>query len=120
MILAIFNIGERRKHNRYNTDVKVRYVPANSQEDATEEGIVRDISCGGLKLDTINPINKRAHILVEISLKDLDITFAATGVVRWGKKLNGLTSHGIKFRWISDQEAYKKYIEMLDITEGTY
>ncbi|MBN1405485.1 MAG: PilZ domain-containing protein [Candidatus Omnitrophica bacterium] len=113
--------GDRRRHKRYTIDLYADYAFTKLWEDVAEKGIIRDISCSGMKLDACIKLNRRSHFVISVKSGDSessDITI--TGKARWLKKQNIVITYGIEIRWVSDADAYKQYIEKLKEADSIY
>ena len=109
---------DRRKSKRFNTEICTGYSAAKMKTETGSEGMVTNLSHGGLELDLYDKLGKKAHILVEIPLKWAEANLTVGGRVVWLRSYGDLISCGIKIDWISNEEEYREYIERLGIVNG--
>ena len=116
---------DRRKHTRHSIDLLANYTLAPSflkrlNSDSAGEGIIKDMSYGGIGLEVCERLIKSMPVMVEFILKSRDIHVSVSGRVIWAKKHNDTTSCGIKLDWISNEDAYSDYMEMLRFANEIY
>jgi len=78
-------VGVMRRHDRRLADIRIVYEVQSSEK--TYEGIVTNISNGGLCLTTDTPITTKDHILVRTPLPN----FCRKAMVRWVKETNAVS-----------------------------
>lgn len=78
-------VGIMRRHDRRSADIKIVYEVTDSEKRC--EGIVTNISHGGLCLHTDVPISRKDHILVRTPLPN----FCRKAIVRWVKETNAVS-----------------------------
>ena len=120
-------VKDRRRYARHNTELPANYSFAPSSffkklngDTATCKGIIKDMSPGGIRLDAWERLNKSMHVIVEILLKSGEIHVSMSGKVIWTKKLNDITTCGIKLNWVSNESAYSDFVEMLRLASDIY
>jgi Tfp pilus assembly protein PilZ len=91
---------ELRRHSRTAIDVLVEFVG----KDATERigGRARDISLGGMFIETDRPLPFSAEVTVHLTLPSQKAAFALPGVVRWNRD-GGM---GVQFGLIGARETH--------------
>lgn len=72
---------EQRRYARATIDCTLSFV-IKGQAD-TREGIGRDISVGGMFIETTRPARFGAEVVVHVRLPGAADTFALPGTVRW-------------------------------------
>ncbi len=91
---------ELRRHNRTVVDVPVEFVGKGATERFA--GRAKDISLGGLFVETDNPLPFSSEVIVHITLPSQKAPFALPGVVRWNR--NG--GMGVQFGLIGARETH--------------
>jgi Tfp pilus assembly protein PilZ len=91
---------ELRRHSRTVVDVPVEFV----RKGATERfaGRARDISLGGVFIETDRPLPFSAEVIVHVTLPSQKAPFALPGVVRWNRD-GGM---GVQFGLIGARETH--------------
>ena len=116
----------RRAHQRYATNAKANCTirPYSMlgilKDEIKTEGIIKNMSCNGMKLNIYGKFRKNAQVFVEITLRGLNTTIEATGRIIWLKQDHDTIICGIRFDWVSDEYMYYKYIKMLEEAETIY
>jgi hypothetical protein len=72
---------EQRRHTRCPIDVPVTIQPKG--EEGTLDGIAKDISIGGMSIETSNPAEFGAAVVIRVRLPTSKGELALPGVVRW-------------------------------------
>jgi len=116
----IERFGERRRDERYKTALDAPYAVTRLKESIEGKGVIRDISYSGLRLDICERLNKRAHFIIPIITQKLGIYVTVSGKIIWIKRQDDVASYGIKLDWFSDEDAYKKYIKILESADEIY
>lgn len=91
---------ELRRHNRAPVDVPVEFVGKGATERSA--GRARDISLGGMFIETDKPLPFSAEVVVHVTLPSQKAPFALPGVVRWNR--NG--GMGVQFGLIGARETH--------------
>jgi PilZ domain-containing protein len=91
---------ELRRHNRAAVDVPVEFVAKGGTERSA--GRARDISLGGMFIETDTPLPFSAEVIVHLTLPSQKTPFAMPGVVRWNR--NG--GMGVQFGLIGARETH--------------
>lgn len=103
----------RRKHQRFRIDLKANYA-VTRPKNGEGEGVINNVSDGGLGLNLCDNLNKNAYLVVELVLQELNTSVTVGGKVIWSKNYKDFASCGIKVDWISDRGAYTEYIKRLE------
>jgi hypothetical protein len=111
---------ERRKYKRHMVNMCADFAFAKLWENVVEKGLIRDISYGGLRLETANKLNKRTSFVIAIKSEELAIDITVIGKAKWIKKYDGAISYGMEIKWISDENTYRRYIEILEEADRLY
>ena len=96
-------IAERRSHPRFPEEVRVRY---RDLEDSAPSGWgrSRDISLGGLRLQTDTEIPAGCHLAVEIHIEtETAPVLALAEILRCEPSGDGWMAGG-RFLWVSDED----------------
>jgi uncharacterized protein (TIGR02266 family) len=101
---------EQRKHARIETKALVDYTGTNALLDHK----IRDISIGGLRIETEFLEEEGTEVDLYISLPEIDEGFEAKGVVAWMND-DEPKDMGIKFTQISEEAkaVLKRYLDFL-------
>ena len=91
---------ELRRHSRAAVDVPVEFVGKGGTERSA--GRARDISLGGMFIETDAPLPFSAEVIVHLTLPSQKAPFALPGVVRWNR--NG--GMGVQFGLIGARETH--------------
>jgi type IV pilus assembly protein PilZ len=91
---------ELRRHNRAPLDVSVEFVSKGS--DARGVGRAKDISLGGMYIETTEPLAFSSELTVYVTLPGQKGPFALPGVVRWTRG-DGM---GVQFGLIGARETH--------------
>jgi hypothetical protein len=91
---------ELRRHNRAPLDVTVEFVIKGSDKRIT--GRAKDISLGGMFIETSSPITFSSELVVHVTLPSQKAPFALPGVVRW-TRTDGM---GVQFGLIGARETH--------------
>ena len=91
---------ELRRHSRAAVDVPVEFVAKGGTERSA--GRARDISLGGMFIETDTPLPFSAEVIVHVTLPSQKAPFALPGVVRWNR--NG--GMGVQFGLIGARETH--------------
>jgi Tfp pilus assembly protein PilZ len=75
---------------------------AKKDDDEFIEGLARDISLGGMFIETPMPAEFGAEIVIHITLPEQSVELALPAVVRW-TRVNGM---GIQFRLLGARETH--------------
>ncbi len=92
---------ELRRHQRAPIDVPVQFVIKGTQE--RQAGQAKDISLGGMYVETPHTPKFGAEVLVHVTLPGQKAAFALPGVVRWVRAGEGM---GIQFGLIGARETH--------------
>ncbi len=114
------SLDDLRRENRKVTDtvINVRYVNA-TQNNQTEVHSCRsqDISAGGLKLISHNPLNLGSKIAMEIDLGEMWAVIDVKVQVKWCLEIDEAPTYYIGVKLIeiekSNRQVWKKFIEKL-------
>ena len=103
-------MNEQRKQARIETKALVDYTGTNALLDHK----IRDISAGGLRIETEFLEQEGTEVDLYISLPEIDEGFEAKGVVVWVNQ-DSPKDMGIKFVQMSDEAkaVLKKYLDYL-------
>ena len=74
---------ELRRHSRSAIDVPVEFVGKGASERFA--GRAKDISLGGMFIETADPLPFAAEVTVHVTLPSQKTAFALPGVVRWNR-----------------------------------
>lgn len=91
---------EQRRHARAPIDCHVAFVAKGGTE--SRAGIGRDISLGGMFVETDAPAAFGTHVTVHVHLPGSDNPFALPGIVRWVKE----TGMGVQFGLLGARETH--------------
>jgi type IV pilus assembly protein PilZ len=75
------NVIEQRRHARAPIDTPLFFFVKGKEGEL--EGVGKDISVGGMAIDTKTPAAFNAEVIVHVSLPGSDEILALPGVVRW-------------------------------------
>jgi hypothetical protein len=108
---------ERRQEPRKSLQGQVFFicVSADGRESAQDIGVARDVSAGGMMIETTTPINTR-EIRIIASAPDNQQMEATGGVIYSMEVSEGMYSTGIFFQ--SDPEEAAKFVEQLMLACG--
>ena len=106
---------DRRKSKRFNVGLCTNYSTAKLASDIKHEGMITNLSKGGLEMDLYDKLKRRTRILVEVPAKWLRTNLTLSGSVVWVKPCEDLISCGIRIDWVSNEEEYREYIERLEV-----
>lgn len=96
-------IEEKRQYTRATIDLPVSFTAKGSSN--TEHGIGKDISIGGIFIQTHQPAAFGAEVIVKVRLfaaSGMEEEFALPGVVRWVRE-RGM---GVQFGLLGVQETH--------------
>jgi type IV pilus assembly protein PilZ len=93
-------VQELRRHHRAPLDVTVEFVGKGSVERTA--GRARDISLGGMFIETPSPLPFSSELVVHLTLPTQKGPFALPGVVRW-TRADGM---GVQFGLIGARETH--------------
>jgi hypothetical protein len=99
-------VVELRRYNRVPVAVPVEF--SEKGKEARERGKSKDLSIGGMFIETVRPLAFRAELVVYLALPGQSASFALPGVVRW----TGAGGMGIQFGLLGARETHA-------ITEAT-
>ena len=91
---------ELRRFTRARIDLPLLFV--RKDHDEFVEGLGRDLSLGGMFIETALPADFNAEIVVHVQMPDQPAEFALPAVVRWRRK-DGM---GIQFRMLGARETH--------------
>jgi PilZ domain len=91
---------ELRRHNRAPLGVLVEFVAKGTTERI--KGSCKDISIGGMFIETTSPLPFKAELTVHVTLPGQKAPFALPGVVRW-TRADGM---GVQFGLIGARETH--------------
>lgn len=91
---------ELRRHQRAPIDVAVEFVAKGGSERTA--GRARDISVGGMFIETAASVRFSSELVVHITLPGQKAPFVLPGVVRW----SGKDGMGIQFGLIGARETH--------------
>jgi hypothetical protein len=91
---------ELRRHSRTVIDASVEFVAKGGTEKFA--GRARDISLGGMFIETDKPLPFAAEVTVHVTLPSQKTPFALPGVVRWNRD-GGM---GVQFGLIGARETH--------------
>jgi type IV pilus assembly protein PilZ len=104
MILVLIwergTVIENRRHQRAPLDVSVEFVGKGSE--ARLRGRARDISVGGMFIETTEPLAFASELTVHITLPAQKQSFMLPGVVRWARD-GGM---GVQFGLVGARETH--------------
>ena len=96
-------VDEHRQHERATIDLALEFVRKDARgADARVPGKVRDISLGGMFIQTTSPPPFGAEILIHVSFGPRKAAFVLPGVVRWTRD-DGM---GIQFLPLGARETH--------------
>jgi hypothetical protein len=93
-------VPELRRHQRAPIDVAVEFVAKGAT--ARTAGRARDVSVGGMFIETVTPLPFSSELVVHVTLPGQRAPFVLPGVVRWSAK-DGM---GIQFGLIGARETH--------------
>jgi Tfp pilus assembly protein PilZ len=93
-------VVELRLHSRAAVDVPVEFVGKGATE--RHAGRARDISVGGMFIETDKPLPFSAEVIIHLTLPSQKAPFALPGRVRWNR--NG--GMGVQFGLIGARETH--------------
>jgi hypothetical protein len=99
-------VVELRRYNRVPLSVPVEF--SEKGKEGRQRGQSKDLSIGGMFIETARPLAFRAELVVHLSLPGQNAPFALRGVVRW----TGAGGMGIQFGLLGARETHA-------ITEAT-
>jgi type IV pilus assembly protein PilZ len=94
-------VVEQRRYQRAEIDVPVEFVAKSSTERVA--GQAKDISVGGMYVETPTPLAFGAELVVHVTLPGQKSPFALPGVVRWTKGSGGM---GVQFGLLGARETH--------------
>jgi len=94
-------VVELRRYQRAAIDVAVEFVAKGSTERTA--GRAKDISLGGMFIETATPLPFGAELVVHVTLPRQRAAFALPGVVRWARGTEGM---GVQFGLIGARETH--------------
>jgi type IV pilus assembly protein PilZ len=94
-------VVELRRHQRATIDVPVQFTAKGSQEPLA--GQAKDISVGGMFVQTPSPLAFGADLVVHLTLPGQRSSFALPAVVRWSRNGEGM---GLQFGLIGARETH--------------
>jgi type IV pilus assembly protein PilZ len=94
-------VVELRRHQRATIDIPVQFV-AKGSTDAFQ-GQARDISVGGMFVQTPSPLAFGADVVVSLTLPGQKTPFSLPAVVRWSRTGEGM---GLQFGLIGARETH--------------
>lgn len=95
---------ERRRHRRFFEEVRVRYRDLEGVEPSAW-GRTKDLSLGGLCLETAEPVPLGAHLALEVHIARETSPILALGrVVRVVELPEEEGTVGIEFLWIGEED----------------
>jgi type IV pilus assembly protein PilZ len=94
-------VAELRRHQRAPIDVPVQFVAKGSSERVV--GQAKDISVGGMFIETPSPLAFGADLVVHMTLPGHKTPFAIPAVVRWSRSGEGM---GLQFGLIGARETH--------------
>jgi len=103
---------ELRRTPRAPIDLPVAFV-SKAQETDRRGGRAKDISLGGMFVETVDPPSFGAEVVIELTLPGQRSAFAIPGVVRWTHP-DGM---GVQFRTLSARETFA-ITEIVRASEG--
>ncbi|WP_394836046.1 PilZ domain-containing protein [Pendulispora rubella] len=103
---------ELRRTPRAPIDLVVEFV-SKAKEAERRTGRAKDISLGGMFVETVDPPAFGAEVVVELTLPGQRSAFALPGVVRWTHP-DGM---GVQFRTLSARETFA-ITEIVRASEG--
>jgi hypothetical protein len=92
-------VQEQRRHYRKPVEYAVEFVVAGSSERVT--GVCRDLSLGGLNVETATPAPFGANVVIHLALSGIGDK-GIPGVVRWVKG----NAMGVQFGLLGARETY--------------
>jgi type IV pilus assembly protein PilZ len=92
-------VQEKRRHFRKPISCAVEFAVA---ESPRQKGVCRDLSLGGMHVQTLDPAPFGANVTVYLQLKGTDAPIALPGIVRWVKA----DEMGIQFGLLGARETY--------------
>jgi len=94
-------VVELRRHQRAPVDVPLQFTPRGSNE--TRAGRAKDISLGGMYVETEQPLDFGAELVVQVTLPGHKAAFSLPAVVRWVRAGEGM---GVQFGLIGARETH--------------
>jgi type IV pilus assembly protein PilZ len=92
---------ELRRHERAPIDLPVEFTPKGSTERTP--GRAKDLSIGGMSIETQRPAVFGADVVVHIHLPSQKAPFALPAVVRWSRSGEGM---GLQFGLLGARETH--------------
>jgi hypothetical protein len=93
-------VVDLRRYNRVHLDVPCEFVAKGAT--ARISGIAKDISIGGMFVESAKPLEFKAELVVHVTLPGQKAPFALPGVVRWTRG-GGM---GIQFGLLGARETH--------------
>jgi hypothetical protein len=103
-------VVELRRYQRAPIDVPVE-VGARGSSSERIAGRARDVSLGGMFVESVRPFPFGAHVMIHFTLPGHKLPFALPGVVRW---LRGSDGMGVQFGLIGARETHA----ITELTKG--
>lgn len=94
-------VVELRRHPRVPLGVAVQYTARGASESAT--GTSRDISIGGMFIQTATPPPFGTELVVRVELPGQRAPLSLPAIVRWTRVGQGM---GVQFRMLGARETY--------------
>lgn len=91
---------EHRQHPRKPLKLSVSFAPIGGDR---VEGSCRDISLGGMFIETMEPIAYGAEVIVYLSLPGIHAETAVKSIVRWTQRGTGM---GVQFGMMGARETH--------------
>ena len=122
--------NNKRKHERFKANLQIRYQSLEGDErsmllksggfaapgafmakaaETRELNMVisEDISWGGLKISTPEPLPQNSELWVNMKLPEIPIPVNALAAVAWTKPSSGAFASGLRFLSINEQDMQK-------------
>jgi PilZ domain len=96
-----FNVVELRRYERFRIDIAVEFTSEGSP--ARMAGLAKDISLGGMYIETPHPAGFNGEIVVHVLLPGQRAPFALPAVVRWSRAGEGM---GLQFGLLGARETH--------------
>jgi len=94
-------VVELRRYERTRIDISVEFTTAGSA--ARNAGLAKDISVGGMYVETPHPATFNREVVVHVLLPGQRAPFALPAVVRWSRAGEGM---GLQFGLLGARETH--------------
>jgi hypothetical protein len=111
------SIKEKRKHPRIKTENLLSYVCIDDEGNEIDEGMgkIKNVSLGGVLIETIKPIGMQDILLTTIGINDEIINMKAK-VVYCKKEISGMFRTGIQFLEAKEESPVRRICPSVKLT----